>query len=171
MASEPGSGATFSFTLPLYVLPKLLFPRHHAPEPAARCPGAGKARPAPAVQVAAASWKETCARCLDLLQRCVYLDKDLVLPPMAVAGTVQPFFVVASTNLEGAEVMMDRIRGQMENMPELTASGEFELSASAVPLPELPAEASPLKKQVAEVAERVTEMVRAAVATPRTVKH
>ena len=117
------------------------------------------------------SWKETCARCLDRLQRCVYLDKDLVLPPMAVAGTVQSFFVVASTNLERAEVMMDRIRGQMQNMPELTASGEFELSASAVPLPELPAEASPLKKQVAEVAERVTEMVRAAVATPRTITH
>jgi len=167
VASEPGSGATFSFTLPLYVLPKLLFPlitqqnRLRDAFVLVRLDLRARAK-APRH-----SWKETCARCLERLQRCVYLDKDLVLPAMAVTGPVQSYFAVASTNLEGAGVMMARIRGQMEKVPELKTGGEFELSAAAVPFPECSSGASPLERQVAEVAERVTEMVRAAVGAPR----
>ena len=66
--------------------------------------------------------------------------------------------------------MMARIRGQTEKLPELKANAEFAVSATAVPLPELSGanslEPMSLDKQVAAVADRVTEMVRAAVATP-----
>ncbi|MFZ3341995.1 MAG: hybrid sensor histidine kinase/response regulator [Terriglobales bacterium] len=168
VTSEPGSGATFTFTLPLYSLAKLLFPviTHE-----------GQLRDAVVLvkvdlwrnsKTARARWKEACARALDRLQRCVYLDKDLVLPPMAGFGPEQSFFVVGSTDLVRAEVMMTRIRGQIESLPELKASGECEISASEVPLTDLPekkpSQSTLLEAQVATVAHRVTEMARAALA-------
>ncbi len=168
VTSEPGSGATFTFTLPLYSLAKLLFPvfTHE-----------GRLRDALVLvkvnlwrnaKTARGRWKEACTRALDRLQHCVYLDKDLVLPPMAGSGPEQSFFVVASTDLARAEVMMARIRGQIEALPELKASGEFEISAAAVPLTDLPeaksSEETLLQTQVAAVAHRITEMARAALA-------
>jgi signal transduction histidine kinase len=168
VTSEPGSGATFSFTLPFYSLAKLLLPviTHE-----------GRLRDSLVLvkvdlwrhsKAARVSWKEACARALDRLQRCVYLDKDLVLPPMAVFGPEQSFFVVASTDLVRAEIMMTRIRGQIEILPELKAGGEFEISASAIPLTGLPGmgsgEAKSLEAQVAAVADRITEMARTALA-------
>ncbi|HVM92540.1 MAG TPA: hybrid sensor histidine kinase/response regulator [Terriglobales bacterium] len=162
VTSEPGSGAAFSFTLPLYVLPKLLFPvvTHQ-----------NRLRDAfvlvrldlrPRSKTSRGNWKETCSRSLDLLQRCVYLDKDLVLPPLAAPGPKRSYFVVASTDLERSEIMLTRIRGQMAKMPEHNAGSEFEVSARPIALPNL-LEEKTLEAQVATVAERVTEMVRASL--------
>ena len=162
VTSEPGSGATFSFTLPFYSLAKLLFPvitHEKQLRDSVVLVRVDLWRHSKAARI---SWKEACTRAFDRLQRCVYLDKDLVLPPMAVFGPEQSFFVVASTNLERAEVMMSRIRGQIEMLPELKAGGEFEISASAIPLTGLPGmgsgEAKSLEAQVAAVADRITEM-------------
>ena len=99
VASEPGSGSTFSFTLPLYSLPKLLLPviTHH-----------GRLRESivlvrveltPLPNALRGSWKETCQQCLELLRVCIYVDKDLVLPRMGTNGPVETFFVVASTDM------------------------------------------------------------------------
>ncbi|HZQ70792.1 MAG TPA: hybrid sensor histidine kinase/response regulator [Terriglobales bacterium] len=157
VASEPGQGSTFSFTLPLYSLAKLLFPviAHQ-----------GRLRDdivlvkvvlKPLTRAAKASWKEASSRCLETLQRCVYLDKDLVLPPMAANGTDETFLVVASTDLQRAEIMMTRIREQLGKV--LALEGTVELSAHAVPLPDRGATLS-LQDQVQEVACTVGEMVR-----------
>ena len=81
VASERGCGATFSFTLPFYSLARLLAPAitHH-----------GRLRKSivlvrveltPLSKALRGSWRETCQRCLEVLRRCVYVDKDLVLPP------------------------------------------------------------------------------------------
>jgi hypothetical protein len=121
--------------LPLYSLAKLLFPV---------IVKTGALRDAIVLvkvrlrrsQVPQGNWKEICRAGLQRLQHCVYLDKDLVLPPMAAQGPEQTFFVVASTDLIRAEIMMTRIREQLGSLPELTASGEVEVSASAVPLPD-----------------------------------
>lgn len=163
VASELGHGSTFSFTLPLYSMAKLLLPvvtkdaalrdaivlvkvdlrtRSHTPR---------------------GHWKETCRACLEILQHCVYLDKDLVLPPMATAGAEQSFFVVASTDLTRAEIMMTRIREQLGKVPELKTNGELKVSASSVALPD-PAVAASLEQQVYEVASRVTDLTRRALA-------
>ena len=162
VASDPGSGSTFSFTLPLYSLARQIFPvvTHQ-----------GRLRNAlvlvrvdlrPRIQAPRGSWKDTCSRSLELLERCVYLDKDVVLPQMGTPGPNQTFFVAASTNLAGAEIMMTRIREQMERLEELKVSGEFEVTASAVTLPE-PGEGRSLEQQVMETADRVTQMVRVAL--------
>ena len=159
VASEPGNGSTFSFTLPLYSLARLLFPV---------ITYEGRLRDAivlvkvllrPLSKPVRPTWRETCQRCLEVLQRCVYLDKDLVLPPMVASGAEETFLVVASTDLERAEIMMTRIREQLEKVPELKATGELEVSALAVPLPDRAAGHS-LAEQVQEVAVTVGEMAQ-----------
>jgi hypothetical protein len=100
----------------------------------------------------------------------VYLDKDLVLPPMAGAGPEQTYFVVASTDAERVEIMLARIRGQLAKLDELNACGKFTVSASPVLLPSETAEYS-LEQQVGEVAECVTGMARAALDPMRGLSH
>ncbi len=159
VASEPGHGSTFTFTLPIYSLPKLLFPliteQDHLRESLVLVRVALR----PRHQSPRGNWKEVCSHSLEVLQRCVYLDKDLVLPPMTTPGPEQTYFVVASTDLTRAEIMMARIRSQLEKLAELQASGEFSVTAWPVALPRLEDGLS-LEQQVREVAETVTEMAR-----------
>jgi signal transduction histidine kinase len=160
-ASDGVSGSTFSFTLPVYSLSKLLFPV---------ITQQGQLRPAlvlvqavlrPRVSPPRGNWKEICRRSHELLERCVYLDKDLVLPPVTTSGLVQAFFVVASTDMQRVPIMIARIQGQMEKLEELK-HGEFEVSAMDIPLPADAPEKS-LEDQVGSVADRVTLMTRAAM--------
>ena len=162
VASELAHGSTFSFTLPLYSLAKLLAPVITTE---------AHLRPAivlvtveltPKSSPPRGTWKDTCQRSLELLQRCVYLDKDLVLPPLAASGPAQTFFVVASTDAESAAVMLTRIREQLKKSEELTASGVLQLSATAVPLPTCDPEQT-LEEQVQLVADSVTAMVMTTV--------
>jgi signal transduction histidine kinase len=159
VASEPGQGSTFSFTLPLYSLAKLLFPVVTYQEKLREDIVLVRVSLRAPTKPVRASWKETCQRCLEVLQRCVYLDKDLVLPPMTSAGADETFLVVASTDLERAEIMMTRIREQLGRVDGLDGTGELQVSALEVSLPD-PGANSSLQDQVQEVACTVGEMVR-----------
>lgn len=170
VASDGASGSTFSFTLPLYSLPKLLQPviTHD-----------GQLRSAlvlvrldvqPRTRPPRGDWKEVCRKTRDLLERCVYLDKDLVLPPITVAGPEQSFFVVASTDLARSAIMLRRIREQMEKLEALKANGTFELSAVEIPLPDTDNGLS-LHLQVQEVAERITAIAKDALYTLQGLDH
>ncbi len=105
VSSEPGQGSTFTFTLPVYSLAKLLTPviTHQ-----------DRLRPAfvlvrieltPGSLPPRGNWKDTLRQCLEILRHCVYLDKDLVLPPMGTSATTETLFVVASTDLQGSGIM------------------------------------------------------------------
>jgi signal transduction histidine kinase len=168
VASEAGHGSTFSFTLPLYSLPKLL---------ASVIVHDGRLRDAivlvwvelhPRSNPPRGNWKETCQQSLETLRRCVYLDKDLVLPPLAGSGPGESFFVVASTDLQRAEIMMTRIREQLGHDQQLQAAGELRVSAAGVAVPAQPSNHS-LAVQVQEVAEHVTEMIASALGRERSV--
>jgi signal transduction histidine kinase len=159
VASQPGSGSTFSFTLPFYSLAKLLSPviTHQ-----------GRLRDAlvlvrveltPRSKAMRGSWKETCQRCLERLRRCIFVDKDLVLPPMGNSGAVETFFVVACTSMEGVSIMMDRIRDQVGALPQLKASGTLRVAAEPIPGPPT-ADARTLEQQVWGVADYVTEAIQ-----------
>lgn len=161
VASQPGSGSTFSFTLPLYSLAKLLFPviTHQ-----------GRLREAivlvrvdltPLSKSLRGSWKETCQKCLELLRQCIYVDKDLVLPPMGTSGPVETFFVVTSTNMERVSIMMDRIRDQVGALPKLKASGTLRVTAEPIVTPGPPA-ADPrtVEQQVWGAADYVTAIIQ-----------
>ena len=160
VASEAGQGSTFSFTLPLYSLAKLLFPVITYEGCLRDAIVLFKVDLRPCSKPARGNWKDTCQRGLEILQRCVYLDKDLVLPPMTASGPEQTFLVVASTDMDRVPIMMTRIREQLEKVADLKATGKLTLSAEPVTLP---GPANPLEKQVQEVANRVTEMAHSAL--------
>jgi signal transduction histidine kinase len=166
VASEVGSGSTFSFTLPLYSLEKLLFPL---------ITYGGRLREAivlvrveltPLSNPPRPNWKDVCQQSLDTLRRCVFLDKDLVLPVSGNIGNSKILLVAASTDLPGAEVMMKRIREQLAMGAGFKGAGLLKVSAAAVPLPSSKT-GGPLEALVQAVADEVTEMAGWALATER----
>jgi len=157
-ASEPGAGTTFTFTLPIYSLAQLLLPI---------VTYKGQLRPAfvltqldltPLALTARAKRKDLAQQCLDTLRRCVYLDKDLVLPPMGMQGSVESFFVVASTDLERSAIMTTRIREQLERIPGVSTKGALNIRTSKVEF-EPGQNAASIEEQVQALATRVGEMI------------
>jgi hypothetical protein len=97
-------------------------------------------------------------QCLDSLRRCVYLDKDLVLPPIGSTTATETFFVVASTDMQHSGTMAARIREHLARVPELAAKAKLTITATPVEFgPAVPNEA--LNEQVGRIAELVTGMV------------
>jgi len=158
VASEPGQGSTFTFTLPVYSLAKLLAPviTYDA-----------RLRPAfvlvrveltPLSNPPRGNWKEMAQQGLEIVRRCVYLDKDLVLPPMGTSGAAEIFFVVASTDLQRSGIMTTRIREQLELLPDL----KNKCTVTITTLPLEPPSADPgktLEQQVQTVADCVSQMI------------
>jgi hypothetical protein len=163
VASETGNGSTFSFTLPRYSLAKLLVPVITYEGRLRDAIVLVKVKLTPLSDPPRTMWKSVCRQSLDTLRRCVHLDKDLVLPVLGNNGTSETFFVAASTDLDGAEIMMKRLRGQLAAIPALNAAAVLKVSATAVPLP--PTEESrPLEELVQTVADRINETVMLALA-------
>jgi len=164
VASEVGNGSTFSFTLPLYSLAKLLFPVVTCQGQLREAVALVKVELTPQPGVSRSTWKEICQQCLERLRRCVYLDKDLVLPVTGNVGLGETFLVAASTDLERAEIMMKRIREQVEAGAGFKAAGTLKVSATAVPLP-ASEDGKRLEDLVQAVADRITEMGMLALAS------
>ena len=164
VASQPGEGSTFTFTLPIYSLAKLLKPA---------ITHAAKLRESfvlvrvdikPLSNLPRGNCRETCRQALELLQRCVFVDKDLVLPAMAANGPAETFFVVASTDMARVGVMTARITEQIGALSSLKGSGTVEATANSVPIVAKP-ELRSLDEQVEDIAETVSEMIMRALAT------
>jgi signal transduction histidine kinase len=156
VASQDGSGSTFSFTLPLYSLAKLLTPviTHQ-----------GRLREAlvlvrveltPLSVSARGSWKETCHASLELLRQSIYVDKDLVLPATGSSAPIETFFVVASIDMAKAGILMDRIREHVGNMPKLKSSGTLRVTAEGIPAA-LAADPRTVEQQVWGVADLIQQ--------------
>jgi sigma-B regulation protein RsbU (phosphoserine phosphatase) len=160
-ASDGASGSTFSFTLPLYSPAKLLFPviTHQNELRPAICLIQIDLKPRAKPQ--RGPWREICKHTREVLERCVYLDKDLVLPFVGPAGQEQTLFVVASTDLENSGIMVARIREQFEKLEELKAAS-FDIRVCDVSLPGHAPEIS-LEQRVQAVADRVTVLTQTAM--------
>jgi signal transduction histidine kinase len=162
VSSEPGQGSTFSFTLPIYSLASLLLPvvtNHDQLRPAFVLL---RVELKPKVNPPRGNWRETWQKCLETLQRCVYLDKDLVLPPLGTPGASETFFVVASTDLAHAGIMTTRIRGQLDRIADLNSKGTLTITTEAVELA-LPSPDETLAQQVQRVADSVNAMIMSVV--------
>ena len=158
VSSELGQGSTFSFTLPVYSMAKLLAPVIIYQN---------RLRPSfvlvrvdltPLINPPRGNWKETWQQCLEIVQRCVYLDKDLVLPPMETSGATETFYVVTSADMQHSGIMTMRIREQLDRVPDLKTKCSITITAVPVELPEEQAGAT-LEQQVESVAGCVTQMI------------
>ena len=104
------------------------------------------------------NWKETWQECLEVVRRCVYLDKDLVLPPMAAQGPGESFYVVASTDLKQGGIMTTRIREQLDRVEDL--SKKASVAISLVPIEFVGAKADiSLEVKVQALAARISDMI------------
>jgi signal transduction histidine kinase len=159
VASEPGCGSTFSFTLPFYSLAKLLLPLITQQGRLREDIVLVRVELTPLSKALRGSWKEVCQRSLERLRQCIHVDKDLVLPPMETNGAGETLFVVASTDMTGVNIMMDRIREQLGALPKLKASGTLRVTAEAIPASPA-ADAKTLEQQVWGVADYVTEVIQ-----------
>ncbi len=157
VASEVGNGSTFSFTLPLYSLARLLFPVVTYEGRLRDAIALVKVELTPLPNVSRTAWKEICQLSSETLRRCIYVDKDLVLPVTGNVGISETFLVAACTGLEGAEIMMKRIREQLEGGAGFKAAGRLQISATAVALPS-PEAGKELPELVQGVADRIVEM-------------
>ena len=108
-----GQGTDFSFTLPVFSLPRLIAP--------ALLQEGGGSRSISLVITELGSrtgWlsddvrTQYCDRVRDLLRRCLYSDLDVLLPKMGSAGAAELFFIVAVTDAVGSEAILKRIREQ-----------------------------------------------------------
>lgn len=158
VSSEPGQGSTFTFTLPAYSLAKLLAPVITHQERLRSDFVLVRVELTPLTNPVRGNWKETWQQSLEVVRRCVYLDKDLVLPPIGLSGSGETFYVVASTDLGRSGIMTTRIREQLEKIEGL--KDKCTLTITTAPIEPIPIEADDsLERQVQKVAESVTHMM------------
>ncbi len=164
--SQLGHGSTFSFSLPLYSLPKILFPV---------ITEEGRLRDSLcliAVELAAlrpnlpVSWKEARQKCRDTLRLCILPDRDILLPALGNTRQGESFLIVASTDGSGAKLMQQRIQEQLDACPELKASCASQISVTALELP-MPEPGEPLQNLVQKVADSIAERVIATLRPAR----
>ena len=158
VASQPGEGSTFTFNLPVYSLPKLLKPVIIHEKKLRESFVLVRVDLKPLSKLARGNWHETCRQALELLQRCVFVDKDLVLPPTAANGPTESLFVVASTDMARVGIMTARIVEQLGGMTPMKEAGTVEASAKPVPIALTP-EIWSVDEQIEAVAQSVSQMI------------
>jgi Histidine kinase-, DNA gyrase B-, and HSP90-like ATPase len=158
VASQPGEGTTFTFNLPVYSLSKLLSSAITYNERLRDSVVLVRVDLKPLVTPVRGNWKEVCREALELLRRCVFVDKDLVMPAMAKNGPEDTFYVVASTDTERVKIMLARIVQQVGGLANLKNTGTVEASARPVTF-STSIRSKPLDKQVEEVARTISDLV------------
>jgi sigma-B regulation protein RsbU (phosphoserine phosphatase) len=156
--SQAGQGSTFSFTLPLFSLEKLLAPVISLD---------GQLRDALTLVTVelkqrwtpgTGSWKDARDRCQELLRASILPAKDVLLP-MLESGEDQTFLIVAATDTSGAGVLTKRIAEQLEQSEALKAAATFQVSAAEIQLPPRD-EGKTLDQRMHEVVDNVTAMAK-----------
>lgn len=158
--SELGQGSTFSFTLPLFSMSKLLAPVIVHEDRLREAISLVCVELTPLVAPSMANWPQVCTQSIELLRACIFPNKDVVLPPLGTNHADNTFFIVASADQPGVNILINRIHEQLGRHPELRMAASFNISPHPLPLPAAQGEDS-LLKAVQDVADSVTEMVMA----------
>jgi len=133
--SEVGKGSTFYFTLPAFSLAKLVFPILVEGGMLRKNMSLVTLKLAPIpVTSAIDAWGKTRSKFLELLQRCILPDKDVLLPSMGHPEMGEFFFILAAADGAGAEVLMKRIRDQAGRCSELAANSVLDVSSQLLPV-------------------------------------
>ena len=169
--SQLGHGSTFAFTLPLFSLAKILSPV---------ITDQGHLRKSIFLLVVEqeslsgtqfGNWKELRRECMEILQSCICPDKDMVLPVLGNSTRGETYAIVASADKYGADILLKRVRGQLERSPTLQASSLFRVSTISVPLSSQKPADTPLLKLVQEVADSINETLLTISRPERLQKH
>jgi len=122
--SELGQGAVFSFTLPVFSLPKLI-----GPVLLQDARGDCSIRLVTSELGSRTGWlsdearTENCHHVRDLLRQCLYSDLDVLLPRMGSAGAAELFFIVVVTDAIGSEAILKRIQEQFDGREGAAQAG------------------------------------------------
>ncbi len=156
--SQMGHGCTFSLTLPLLSIPQLLLPIVTLE---------GHLRPAltmvtvkiaPLPRSSPGLWIDIREKFREILQQCIYTDKDVILPALGHQPEGEAFVIVASTDEIGMEIMARRMHHRFLSCPEIAANGTFDIATKALAMPSA-TDARSLPEQVQEIATRINEVM------------
>jgi signal transduction histidine kinase len=156
--SQLAHGSIFSFTLPLFHLERLLSPTITVDGHLRDAVVLVTVERMPLLHSGMGNWTETRHRCLEILRGCVFIDKDAVLPALGNSGANETFVIVASTDEKRADILRNRIQGQLNSCPELKNNSVFKIAILPVDLP-TPATDQSLLSSVQKVADNITETV------------
>ena len=159
--SQPGAGSMFSFTLPVFSLPKLLFPTITEDARLRDSIALIMVRLLPPDGSPPAKMGEALARqARDVLQRTLFPDHDVLLPRMASTAEGEIFVVVGCADWRGAEAVVRQIRDQLERCEELQgAAVNLTVSATTIETPPQE-EGAALERLVEAVAAQIVERMR-----------
>lgn len=104
-------------------------------------------------------WDTLRSQIVELLLRSIRAGGDLLLPTSARERRHDSFFILASTDLEHARLLLQRIRERLSRLPELRSPATVMVSAKAIWLPTRSGENS-MQELAAQVAERITRLTK-----------
>jgi Histidine kinase-, DNA gyrase B-, and HSP90-like ATPase len=155
--SQVGHGSVFTFTLPLFSLPKLLFPTITDQGHLRSAVSLITVEMAPLPACSSDQWQDARRQCLQLLKASVYRGEDLVLPAPESTGQQETFLIVAAADELGARATEKRIGEQIERHRELHATCRIKVTHAPLQLPDATSEGN-LEAQVQQVADRISEL-------------
>jgi signal transduction histidine kinase len=160
--SELSNGSTFTFTLPLFSLAKEILPAVTYQSRLRDFFTLIRVELKPASPLRVGNWNVIRQRCQQLLQRCIMVDKDVLLPPIGNMGTDETFLILASANQHGADAIAKRIMEQLAQNAELSADVVASVSTNPIQHPS-EIDKKPLIKQIQEIADSITEQAMASL--------
>ncbi len=162
--SQLGHGTTFTFTLPLFGLTKILAPllAKQVDTPSAISLLTIEISPSP--RSSPAHWLDARQKCAEILPQCIWPDKDVLLPTLGTGGYSERFVIVASTDENGAAIISKRIRHLLGTCTEITTNCIVEISAAT--LPSWSAGSQP-QEVAQEIAASVNDLMMANLRQPR----
>ena len=135
LGTKDGPGSIFHFTLPLFSLAKLLAPIITTRNRLRSAISLITVEVTPIAGADHGSSSEIRAICVELFGLCILPNRDILLPALATSKSTESLLIVASTDLKGAHVILERMRSQLESRPELIAAAKFTYTAKSIPLP------------------------------------
>jgi signal transduction histidine kinase len=167
--SEPGTGSTFAFTLPVFSLAKEISPAVTHDSRLRDFFSLIRVEFKPAFPARAGSWSMTRQRCQELLQRCIMPDKDVLLPPIGAKEDDKAFLILASANQHGADAIAKRIIEQIAQSSELSTEVNAFITTTPIQHPS-ETDKKPLIKQIQEIADNITEQAMSSLREKQTMQ-
>jgi PAS domain S-box-containing protein len=154
-------GSTFSLTLPIFSLKKLMTPllkKGKWPRESAALVTVEirdlKERPSESAH------KEWTREARGLIRSCLMPNLDVLLPQMKGSSEKERFLVVAFADEQGASVLSSRIREQLEGRPQLTGGGSTFTVSHTMLNPFVPEEGESEDESVAAFVADLEEAIR-----------